>query len=426
MKFYELSPEKRRDQLVQEGWLTTQDAALLAGTHSLPEVTGARLIENAIGEFPLPLGVARNLLVNGQLHQVPIADEEPSVIAAASNGARLATANGGVRTHVAAHRVVAEVVLTNLTDLVQARQTILAHQTDIQKVIAVAHPSMIQRGGGLDQLTVESLGAQFLKIRLTLDPQQGMGANYANTVAEAVAAAVTSWVDGDVLVSILTNAPTELVTAEVSLEPVSLATKAVSGDVIAKKIVQLSELAFVDAERAVTHNKGILNGIIGAVLATGNDTRAVAASIDAFACASGRYQPLSRWYMDQGHLVGHLQLPLPMGAVGGAIGALPMAQVVRRLGGYQNLAIMQQVIAALGLVQNLAAMRALAGPGIQAGHMKLQANALAIAAGATETELPMLVNALRQGSMDLKHAQQYLTTIRLNKKVGQSKDENRD
>lgn len=426
MKFYEKTPEERRAQLIREGSLTQADAGLFAATSSLPATTEARLIENSIGEFSLPLGVARNLLVNGQLHQVPLANEEPSVVAAASNGARIAAENGGVAARVDPHQVDAEVVLTDLADLEAAKQTVLAHQADIKAVAAAAHPSMIQRGGGLVAVAVSVLANRFLKIRLTLDPKEAMGANYANTVAEAVAAVIKTWLDGTILVSILTNAPAELVTATVRLDPATLATKTVPGEVIAKKIVQLSELAFVDPERAVTHNKGILNGVIGAVLATGNDTRAVAASAGAFAAASGQYQPLSRWVMQAGKLEGTLQIPLPLGAVGGAIGALPLAQAARRLGGYRDLATMQQVIAALGLVQNLAALRELAGPGIQAGHMKLQANALAIAAGADEHELPDLVAALREGQMDLAHAKTYLANIQSNQKVGQSKNENRD
>ncbi|QVI33749.1 hydroxymethylglutaryl-CoA reductase, degradative [Lacticaseibacillus chiayiensis] len=426
MKFYEKTPEERRAQLIREGSLTQADADLFAATSSLPATTEAKLVENSIGEFSLPLGIARNLLVNGQLHQVPLANEEPSVVAAASNGARIAGENGGVVARVDAHQVVAEVVLTELTDLEAARQTVLAHQADIKAVVAAAHPSMIQRGGGLVAVAVSVLANRFLKIRLTLDPKAAMGANYANTVAEAVAAVVKTWLGGTILVSILTNAPAELVTATVRLDPASLATKAKPGDAIAEKIVQLSDLAFVDPERAVTHNKGILNGVIGAVLATGNDTRAVAASVGAFAVASGQYQPLSRWVMRAGKLEGTLQMPLPLGTVGGAIGALPLAQAARRLGGYRDLATMQQVMAALGLVQNLAALRALAGPGIQEGHMKLQANALAITAGAKEHELPALVTALREGQMDLAHAKTYLANIRLNQKVGQSKHENRD
>lgn len=418
MKFYEQTPEARRQQLVQEGSLTSTDATLLAAARMLPDATATRLIENAIGEFSLPMGIARNLMVNGQQHQVPIVNEEPSVVAAASNGARMVAENGGVLAHVGTHEVVAEVVLTDLADLNAARQILFAHQETIAAVANAAHPSMVQRGGGFRNLTVTILANRFLKLRLTLNPKAAMGANYANTVAEAVADAVTTWVDGTVLASILTNAPSELVTATVKLAPATLATKTLSGDEIAHKIVQLSDLAFVDPERAVTHNKGILNGVIGAVLATGNDTRAVAASVGAFAAATGQYQPLSRWLMCDGKLEGHLQMPLPLGAVGGAIGALPLAQAARRLGGYRDLATMQQVIAALGLVQNLAALRALAGPGIQSGHMKLQANALAIAAGAQDQEVPALVAALRTGAMDLAHAKMYLATIRSKQKAG--------
>ncbi|KMO64352.1 hydroxymethylglutaryl-CoA reductase, partial [Lacticaseibacillus rhamnosus] len=217
MKFYEQTPEARRHQLVQEGSLTSADADLLAAARTLPDATATRLIENAIGEFSLPMGIARNLMVNGQQHQVPIVNEEPSVVAAASNGARMVAENGGVLAHVGTHEVVAEVVLTDLADLNAARQILLAHQETIAAVANASHPSMVQRGGGFSKMTVTILANRFLKLRLTLNPKEAMGANYANTVAEAVADAVTAWVDGTVLASILTNAPSELVTATVEI-----------------------------------------------------------------------------------------------------------------------------------------------------------------------------------------------------------------
>ncbi|WP_164509870.1 hydroxymethylglutaryl-CoA reductase, degradative [Lacticaseibacillus porcinae] len=414
MKFYQMTPAQRRDALMQSGDLTPADAAFWADRNVLPEAIADALSENQIGQFALPLGVARDLMVNGQMYQVPMATEEPSVIAAASNGARIAKLNGGVTATAAKHVVVGEVVFDQLADLQAAQLVINARRGEIKSLADAAHPSIVRRGGGLQQVETEII-AHFLKISLIIDVQQAMGANIVNTICEAVAPQLSDWLGSPALVAILSNDDRQLTTATVALNVETLATKTTDGATIARKIAALSDLAQVDGARAVTHNKGIMNGIAAAVLASGNDTRAVSAAVHAYAAHSGHYVGLSTWQLVGDQLVGELSLPMPVGVVGGAISALPAAQAAQRLGSYQDVATLQAVLVALGLVQNLAALRALAGPGIQAGHMALQANALAIQAGAVGDEIQVVAQQLQQQTKDLATAKALLTQLRLQK-----------
>ncbi|WP_203624012.1 MULTISPECIES: hydroxymethylglutaryl-CoA reductase, degradative [unclassified Lacticaseibacillus] len=405
-KFYEQTPEERRAQLIAEGALTAQDAECLAAPGLHADVA-ANLSENQIGQYALPIGVARNLTVNGVVRQVALATEEPSVVAAASNGARLANLNGGVKASAEPHRVIAEVVFDGLADNGDAERVMAQHRALLFAAATAAHPSAVKRGGGFKELTCVRRG-RFFVIQLTIDPSLAMGANLANTIAEAVATAASGLLDHPALVAILTNGSSELVRAEVTLSPATIATEAGNGIAIAAKIAALSDLAQSDPMRAATHNKGIMNGIDASVLATGNDTRAVAAAISAYS----KGQPLSTWQLEGDQLVGRIKLPLPVGVVGGAISALPKAQAALRLGGFDTVADLQMSLAALGLVQNLAALRALAGPGIQAGHMALQARALAMAAGATGTEIEAVAAKLTPEARDLTSARQLLNELR--------------
>lgn len=412
MKFYAQTPAGRRAQLTQEGALSAADAAIFAAGGMLDETVASKLVENQIGQFAVPLGVARNLTVNGRVVQVPMVTEEPSVIAAASNGARLANLSGGVHATAPIHEVIGEIVFDQLPDPAAAIDAIATRQTEIMAVAQAAHPSIVARGGGV--LTIDTTQvADFLKIRLHVDPQAAMGANIVNTIAEAVGQTLGDWFKKKPLVAILSNASAAVATATVELAVSTLDTTVDSGETVARRIVRLSALAQMDHERAVTHNKGIMNGITAAVLASGNDTRAVEAAAHAHAARSGQYQPLSTWTQPSPTILrGTLGLPLPVGIVGGAISALPVAQAVGRLGGYANVAAFQETLAALGLVQNLAALRALAGPGIQAGHMALAANALAIAAGATGDEIAAVSVRLRETTQDLATAQALVAAMR--------------
>ncbi|MHA3066460.1 hydroxymethylglutaryl-CoA reductase, degradative [Lacticaseibacillus saniviri] len=411
-KFYELTPQERLAALVDAGQLDQADADAYATQAALPEAVAEHLIENQIGQFTLPLGVLRDLPVNDALYQVPMVTEEPSVIAAANNGARIARLNGDITVTTMPYRVTGEVVFDGLSDLMGAKALILARETELFAVAEQAHPSIVRRGGGLKTIEVVIIADRWLKLQLAVDPQAAMGANIVNTIAEAIGHHVGQWFNQMPLVAILANHSTALTTATVQLDPATLATAHQSGEMVAERIAAISALAEVDIDRTVTHNKGIMNGVTAAVLASGNDTRAVEAAVHAHASHTGRYLPLATWQLRDHQLVGTISLPLPVGIVGGAMNALPLVQVNQRLAHITSVETLQALIASVGLVQNLAALRALVGPGIQAGHMALQASALAMAAGATGAEIKLLTDALQSQDKTLANAKQLLNELR--------------
>ncbi|WP_204123028.1 hydroxymethylglutaryl-CoA reductase, degradative [Lacticaseibacillus mingshuiensis] len=412
MKFYEMTAAQRLAQLVEEGAMTAETAAIFAGSGALSADVAASLSENQLGQFSLPLGVARQVPVAGRVVNVPMVTEEPSVVAAASNGARLLRAGAGVQITLPPHTVRAEIVFDGLPDLPAAQALVAAHEALFKQVADDAHPSAVQRGGGLKAQTVAVIADRFLKIGLIIAPGQAMGANLANTIAEAVGQAAGKLLNSRPLTAILTNRDEAIGRATVAVPLDALATGTRTGAEVATGIAALSALAEVDEDRAVTHNKGILNGIEAAVLATGNDTRAVAAAIYAHAGATGRMSPLATWRQTATELVGSIALPLPVGILGGAIRSLPVAQASLALGGFTTVADLQGALLALGLAQNLAALRAQVGPGLQAGHMKLQARNLAISIGATGKEIGQLAAALSSGVMSEAAAQTLLDQMR--------------
>ncbi|MFC0265302.1 hydroxymethylglutaryl-CoA reductase, degradative [Alloscardovia macacae] len=405
-KFYQLSAAERLDVLREQGVLggsEEYEAFARAQSHGIlePDVAG-HLIENQISQYALPLGVVPGLRVNGREYTVPLVVEEASVVAAASNGARM-TARAGIHAESEPHRVLGEVVfLSDDVSADYAQEVIVSRETFLFARAEEALPSMHARGGGLESLEVRATpDGRFTRILLTINPCDAMGANAVNTISEALRAVFEDWFGAQALVAILSNAGDDSVTtAEVELEPVDVAVRGMDPQALVERIALLSELSQSDYLRAVTHNKGIMNGISSAVLASGNDTRALEASVHAFAAHSGpydgSYQPLSTWtVLDNGHLFGRIRLPLQVGIVGGAASSIPLAKAARAMGAYGSITEFKNVLAALGLVQNLSAIRALAGPGIQAGHMNLQMNALAIAAGASGGQIERIAAQLR-------------------------------
>lgn len=489
-KFYRLSPQGRLQVLMQEGVITAEDMQEIAGFTGLDADTARNLIENQIGQFALPMGIVRDLEVNGKIYQVPVVTEEPSVVAAASNGARIAHANGGVTAQAGSHCVTGGIIFScgsganscgaagdtcGGIEAARIARILETHSDDIRTVANAAHPSIVGYGGGLLSHKVEILGGGvpvgssspmpkegesagreglagredpggslngsrpgssckpydcsscrpydcsscgpegFVKLSLIIDPCDAMGANIVNTICEAVAAAAEGWTGYRALTAILSNnvPAASAAAARVEVQPHTLATRSCSGELIARRIAELSALAQIDTDRAVTHNKGIMNGISAAVLASGNDTRAVEAGAHAFAARTGRYMPLSEWALNsRGNLCGEIRIPLQVGIIGGAAGTLPMARLAKKIGGYPSVQEFQCVLASLGLVQNLAALRALVGPGIQQGHMALHANALAMAAGARGDEIEQVSRILQGRDKNLEAAAEILADIR--------------
>lgn len=416
--FRELSVENRIKTLKDEGCLNETEAALLiqqlaeSSNATIPADIANHMIEHQIGKYTLPVGVVRGLIVNDEVRDVLVAIEEPSVIAAACNGARIAATSieGCIVANSPQYVTTAQIVFEDLDSSVAARLSEIAKNREkIEELLRVAnesHPSMMKRGGGARECRVSALHG-FAKLEIDVDTCDAMGANTVNTMGEAVKAQLESWLGVQALVAILTNTSRVATTAEVRIPVEALVSRRLEeakregeGKRLARRIAALSALAASDPDRAATHNKGILNGIAGAALASGNDTRALETAAHAWAAHSGRYLPLSTWNTEtlnhQIILHGRIEIPLQVGIVGGSISSLPMAKLAIRIGKYKNANDFRDTLAALGLVQNLAALRALAGPGIQAGHMALQASNLAIAAGAKGAEIQQIAHNLMQ------------------------------
>lgn len=410
-KFYQMSPAERLDFLD----LKSETRQILEET-VLDVALADNLIENQISEFELPMGLAQNFVINGKKYLVPMVTEEPSVIAAASNGAKIA---GNFQTVLSERLMRGQIVFYDVEQADHLMQTIEENQAGIFRAAKEAYPSIFKRGGGLRQVSSRAFEAEgFVSVDFKVDVKDAMGANIVNAILEGVANLFRTWFpEQKILFSILSNYATESL-VKVNCEiPVERLSKGNNGQEVAEKIQAASRFSKVDPYRAATHNKGIMNGINALVLATGNDTRAVASGIHAYASKEGSYQGLAEWYVKDGLLFGSLELPLPVATVGGAVKVLPKAQAALELLEITEAKELAQVMAAVGLAQNLAALRALVSEGIQQGHMSLQVRALAMTVGAKDEEITILSEKLRQEKvMNQERAEKLLREIRQNNK----------
>lgn len=410
-KFYQMSPAERLDFLD----LKSETRQILEET-VLDVALADNLIENQISEFELPMGLAQNFVINGKKYLVPMVTEEPSVIAAASNGAKIA---GNFQTVLSERLMRGQIVFYDVEQADHLMQTIEENQAGIFRAAKEAYPSIFKRGGGLRQVSSRAFEAEgFVSVDFKVDVKDAMGANIVNAILEGVANLFRTWFpEQKILFSILSNYATESL-VKVNCEiPVERLSKGNNGQEVAEKIQAASRFSKVDPYRAATHNKGIMNGINAVVLATGNDTRAVASGIHAYASKEGRYQGLAEWYVKDGLLFGSLELPLPVATVGGAVKVLPKAQAALELLEITEAKELAQVMAAVGLAQNLAALRALVSEGIQQGHMSLQVRALAMTVGAKDEEITILSEKLRREKvMNQAIAEKLLREIRQNNK----------
>ncbi len=409
-KFYELSREERLDQLIEKKVLTVNEKPELM-TMALSEEIANHLIENQISEVSTPLGVGLNFIVNGKSYVVPMATEEPSVIAACSNGAKMASSFGGFTSEMTQKLLRGQIVFMNVHDAQMIRQTIENKQAVLFETAQTVYPSIVKRGGGLREIRIRDFpeNESFLSVDLLVDTQDAMGANIVNTIVEGIANVFREWFDEEILFSILSNYPTEaVVNASCAISFDALGK---NGREVAKKIAAASTFAQLDTYRAATHNKGIMNGIEAVILATGNDTRAASAAIHAYAARDGQYRGLSQWTMTDTHLHGAIQLPLALGTVGGATKVLPKAQIALQLLAVDQAKELAEVIAAVGLAQNLAALRALVSEGIQKGHMSLQARSLALSVGAKGEDIQKVADELKKTTMNEATARRILASI---------------
>lgn len=388
-----LTPAERLASVAEAAALTQEARGRFGAPGALPLATADGMIENVVGTFELPLGVATNFTINGRDYLVPMVVEEPSVVAAASYMARIARANGGFEATTTDPLMRAQIQILGLGDPHGARLSILGRKAELIAAANACDAVLVGLGGGCRDVEVQlfetSPRGPMVVVHLIVDVRDAMGANTVNTMAERIAPQLEAMTDGRARLRILSNyADLRLARARVRLSPESLATAEFSGARMIEGILDAQALAVVDPYRAVTHNKGIMNGIDPVVVATGNDWRAVEAGAHAWAARSGRYRALTDWEEDNtGHLVGTLEVPMAVGIVGGATRTHPVAQAALKVMNLSTAAELAQIIVTVGLAQNLAALRALATEGIQRGHMALHARNIAIVAGAEGPEV---------------------------------------
>ncbi len=403
-KFYQKPLEERKETLLNHPSLSNEAKERLRNDLSLPESVAGQMVENQIEIYGLPYGIVPEIIVNGKSYIVPMVTEEPSVIAAASYASKLINLAGGTTTIQEKREMIGEIAIVKSPLTLEAVKAKLEEQKESLFTIANnAHPSIVKRGGGIRDIWVEEKSTdkeRFYIFYVSVDTQEAMGANMLNTILESLVSPIEATTCGESIMAILSNLATNsVVTAKCVLSPRILDTKTTKGEDVVDRIVLASEFSKADPYRATTHNKGIMNGIDSVVIATGNDWRAIEAGAHAFASLSGKYQPLTNWTKDEaGNLVGTITLPLPVGTVGGSISIHPGAQFAHELLGHPSAVELAGIIASIGLAQNLAAVRALVTDGIQKGHMRLQAKSLGLAVGATQEELPHLMNLLAKAT----------------------------
>lgn len=386
--FHNLSRADRLARIAEVGDLTAEQAAHLAAAAAHDGDLADNLSENVIGVMSVPLGVATNLTVDGQDVLAPLATEESSVVAAVCNGARACRDSGGITTEADDPCMIAQVQVVGLQDLPAAQALVASRAEEIAELCNVCDPMLVSLGGGFRDLEVRIAGP-FLVVHLIVDVRDAMGANAVNTMAEKIAPWLEELTGGTVGLKILSNLADRRLVRARAIWPAS-----VIGPDTVDGIISAWAFADADPYRAATHNKGIMNGISAVGLATGNDTRALEAGAHAFAAQDG-YGPLTRYSKTpEGDLLGEIELPMPVGIVGGATRAHPTAQAALAIMGATNADRLGRVMAAVGLVQNFSALRALATEGIQRGHMSLHARNVAIAIGATGDEIDRIARAM--------------------------------
>ena len=396
--FYNLGIHERRAMLSK--FVSAQDLAAMSGEAGLTVEQADHMIENVIGLHGIPLGIALNFVVNGRDVLVPMAIEEPSVVAGASFMARLARAGGGFIAHTTPPEMIGQMQVLEVAEPRTARMALLEQKESLLAEAAEIDPVLKDLGGGPRDIEVRliedsPIGA-FLVIHLIYDVRDAMGANAVNTACERLAPAVEAITGGRVHLRILSNlADRRLGRAQCTIPVEQLAFGEYTAEEVRDGVIAAWAFAAADPYRAATHNKGIMNGVDAVVIATGNDWRAIEAGAHAYAARGGRYTSLSTWGVDdQGNLVGTLEMPMAVGVVGGATKVHPTARAALALMGVTSASELAEIIVSVGLAQNLAALRALATEGIQRGHMSLHARQVAIAAGAQGEMIELLAQRL--------------------------------
>jgi hydroxymethylglutaryl-CoA reductase len=420
--FYRLSIEARREKLREWAGLSTGELGSYELPPGLDPALVDRMVENVVGTFPVPLGIATNFRINGRDYLVPMATEEPSVVAAASNSAKVARAAGGFRAQTTASLMIGQVQILEVADPSAARLRILAEREALLARANEKDPMLVKFGGGARDVEVRILPSPrgtMLVVHLLVDARDAGGMNAVNTMCEALAPELARLAGGRVVLRIISNLATlRLARVSATFPAEKLATVALSGPEVVEAILDAYTLALVDPFRCATHNKGIMNGVSAVVLATGNDTRAIESGAHTYAAFTagegGVVRPLTTFEKDEhGNLVGTIELPVAVGLIGGATAVHPTARANVKLLGVKSASELAQVIASVGLAQNFGALRALATEGIQRGHMELHARNIAVTAGAHPDEVDRVVARLvEERAIRIDRAEAILREIR--------------
>lgn len=400
-KYYELTPDERL------AFLNLSESTRNE-LHENQSINNAQIIENYISDFRVPMGVLKDIIVNGQHVSVPMATEEPSVVAAANNGARLLNGGQGISVVLPERTAMIGQILFVGCPFYEIDAYVTTHQEKLFNQARQAKPSIYKRGGGLIAIKTRHVSENEVSVDFEIDTKDAMGANIVNTILEAEMTLFSDF-EAHILGAILTNYATSQCVTVSGYVPVEL----LGGIQVAKKIAALNQFSKHDIYRATTENKGLFNGISAVVLATGNDWRAVEASGHAFASDNGVYRSLTTWYIKDDKLYGQLSLPISVGIVGGVISAMPQAKNALKMMDLPSADELRGIILAVGLAQNLAALKAIASGGIQRGHMRMQYRALALQVGALPEELIPLVSQLSKlKQVDTKVAARLLQEMR--------------
>ncbi len=408
--FYK-KPISERIKHVQEfAHLSNEDVETIH--QSLDMETADRMIENVIGTFELPIGIAVNFFINGKDYLVPMSIEESSVVAAASNAAKIARIKGGFKTESTEPQMIGQMQILNVDDVAGGAQKILDHKNQLLTLANEQDKVLVKFGGGAKDIEVRILDSPLGKMIVThliVDVRDAMGANAVNTMVEALAPMLEEITGGHVRLKILSNlADKRLVKATAVFDK-----KKLGGEKVVDAFLESYTLAAIDPYRAATHNKGIMNGIDALIIATGNDFRAIEAGAHAYAARDGQYHSLSTYYKnDDGDLVGELELPMAVGIVGGAGNIHPKARLCKKILGIKTAQELAEVVVSLGLAQNFAAVYALSTVGIQKGHMRLHAKNIAVMAGASASQIDTVAEQLiKENKIKLDRAKEIVESL---------------
>jgi hydroxymethylglutaryl-CoA reductase len=409
-RFYELTRDGRINVLRERSMLTDDDVKALIDGSGIDFDLADGMVENAVSFISLPLGIATHFLINGRDYLVPMAIEEPSVIAAASKGAKVARVKGGFHATADPSIMIGQVQVTAVDDIRKAISNVMEHKEEIL-TIADSRSNLKARGGGARDLicrVIDTVRGSMLIVELMVDVKDAMGANIINTMCESIAPTIEGLTNGRVLLRILSNyATSRLVRSRAVFSKEEL------GDDTIDAILDAYAFACADVYRCVTHNKGVMNGIIAVANATMQDTRAIEAAAHAYAARNGRYMPLTEWSKDEdGNLIGYIELPLAVGIVGGLTSMHPLAKVCFKILGVKSAQELASVMASVGLAQNFSALHALVREGIQHGHMRLHARRVAMMAGAEGRLVDIVAERLaKEGRVDVANARRILDEL---------------